>query len=368
MRTSQRLPDAPPPVVHADERTLAAWLRQVGPVLVGFSGGVDSSYLASVAVDVLGPEGVLAVIGRSASYPLEQWRTARAVADRCGIPVLEVDTHELDDPRYAANPNDRCFFCKSELWGRLAPLAATRGMTVVDGTIADDLADWRPGAAAARQHRVRSPLAELGFTKADVRRLSAARALPTAELPSAPCLASRLPYGTPVTVARLRQVEAAEAALRDGGATSDLRVRHHGDLARVELDPALLDGWWNADALRRLRDAVVGTGGYRRVAVDLRGFRSGSLNQLAGLRRAPAARDSATTEELHAATDCVLDRILTVEALGALALLHPAAPLATVLAAGRQRLLAHGESIGHTHVALEILDQPGAPPVAASHA
>ena len=146
------------------EERLHEWLRVRAPVLLGFSGGVDSSYLASVAVEVLGPARVLAVIGRSASYPDAQWGMAREVAARCGVPVLEVDTHELDDPDYVATPSDRCFFCKRELWGRLAPLASARGMTLLDGTNADDLADWRPGARAAADRAVRSPLAELGFT------------------------------------------------------------------------------------------------------------------------------------------------------------------------------------------------------------
>jgi uncharacterized protein len=272
-----------PGVAVADrEHALLAWLRANGPVLLGFSGGVDSAYLASVAVEALGRDGVLAVIGRSASYPAEQWRMAGAVAQQCGVPVLEVDTRELDDPRYAANPSDRCFFCKAELWSRLVPLAAARRMLVVDGTNADDLSDWRPGARAALDARVRSPLAELGFTKAHIRERSAVRGLPTAHVPSAPCLASRLPYGTPVTAGRLAQVERAEAALRARGVTGDLRVRHHGALARVELSPLELAAWAAPARLAELRAAVVGAG-FARVALDLRGFRSGSLNVLGGI-------------------------------------------------------------------------------------
>lgn len=355
------LADAPRPTDAGapDEGALLAWFRRTGPVLVGFSGGVDSSYLAAVAVDALGPSAVLAVVGRSASYPLEQWRVARAIADRCAIPVVELDTHELDDPRYAANPTNRCYFCKSELWTRLAPLAAARGMTLVDGTNADDLADWRPGAAAAREHGVRSPLAEFGFTKADVRRASAARALPTADRPSAPCLASRLPYGTPVTVARLRRVERAEAGLRAIGIEGDLRVRHHGDLARIELAPAALDARWTADGLGEMA-AAVAAADYAEVAVDLLGFRSGSLNLLAGVGVRPGAgghglashRPASSPATSPAPPSIALAASVTVERRGALALLRPTRPLAALLPLGRAALRTVPVPEGCTHVAL----------------
>jgi uncharacterized protein len=266
------------------ESRLRAWLAAQPSVLVGFSGGVDSAYLACVAIETLGAPRVLAVIGRSASYPAEQWAMARDVAARAGLPVLEADTHELADPRYAANPSDRCYFCKTELWNVLGAIARARGIaTIVDGTNADDLGDWRPGSRAALEHAVRSPLADAGLTKAEIRALSERRGIPTWSQPSSPCLSSRLPYGTPVTVERLAQVERAERALRVLGIAGDLRVRHHGDLARVELAPALI-GEWLAPARRRaLRDAVRGAG-FARVAIDLRGFRSGSLNVLAGVR------------------------------------------------------------------------------------
>jgi pyridinium-3,5-biscarboxylic acid mononucleotide sulfurtransferase len=267
----------------AKEGSLVAWLRERGSVLVGYSGGVDSAYLACVALDALGPDRMLAVIGRSASYPAEQWRTAREVADRFGVPVLEVDTDELNDPRYAANPTDRCYFCKGELWSRLAPIAAERGLAVVvDGTNADDLGDWRPGAAAAKEAGVRSPLAELGFTKQQIRRLSRARGLPTHAKPASPCLSSRIPYGTPVTTERLATIERAERSLRELGVEGDLRVRHHGDLARIELGAEEMERWGDATSLAALRDAVRGAG-FARVSLDLRGFRSGSLNVLGGV-------------------------------------------------------------------------------------
>ena len=266
------------------EARLVAWLRAQQSVLVGFSGGVDSAYLACVAVETLGTERAVAVIGRSASYPAAQWTTARDVAARFGVPVVEVDTEEMADPRYAANPSNRCYFCKSELWSRLEPIARARGIAVViDGTNADDGGDHRPGRQAAEERGVRSPLALVGMTKAEIRERSRVRGIPTWQQPSSPCLSSRIPYGTSVTPDRLRQVERAEAALRALGISGDLRVRHHGDLARVELAPDMLDAWLAPDARRRIASAVRETGGFTRVALDLRGFRSGSLNVLHGI-------------------------------------------------------------------------------------
>jgi uncharacterized protein len=265
------------------EQQLAAWLRDRGAVAIGYSGGVDSAYLAAVSVDVLGRENVLAIIGRSASYPESQWANARAVGETIGLRVAEVNTDELNDPRYAANPTNRCYFCKTELWSRLLPVAASAGIvTVADGSNADDVHDHRPGALAAREHGVASPLAEARMTKADIRERSRARGLPTWQQPSSPCLSSRIPYGTPVTVGRLRRVENAEAALRALGVTGDLRVRHFGPLARVELSRAELARWSAPERAAQLCAAVIDAG-YTDVEVDPRGFRSGGLNQLAGI-------------------------------------------------------------------------------------
>ncbi|HKN67000.1 MAG TPA: ATP-dependent sacrificial sulfur transferase LarE [Gemmatimonadaceae bacterium] len=281
------------------EHGLVLWLRARGSALIGFSGGVDSAYLACVAVDALGSANVLAVIGKSASYPEAQWAAARDVARRFDVPVLEVDTDELADPRYAANPTNRCYFCKSELWSRLAPIAKERGLAcVLDGANADDLSDYRPGASAAREWGVLSPLADLGFTKSDIRELSRLRGIPTWRQPSAPCLSSRIPYGTAVTPARLRRVEAAEAALRSLGVEGDLRVRYHGDLARIELPAGDVGRWLAPAAAERLRAAVVAAG-FTRVALDLRGFRSGSLNVLGGVRA--DSGESTPNESLHSA-------------------------------------------------------------------
>jgi pyridinium-3,5-biscarboxylic acid mononucleotide sulfurtransferase len=262
------------------ERALVAWLRERGSALLGFSGGVDSAYLASVAAEALGTERVLAVIGRSASYPEEQWRVARDVAEHVGLRVEEIDTEEMSDPRYVSNPSNRCYFCKTELWDKLVPLARERGFAVViDGTNADDVGGHRPGMRAAREHGVQSPLADVGMTKRDVREQSRLRGLPTWSRPSAPCLSSRLQYGLHVTSERLRQVECAERALRDLGISGDLRVRHHGDLARVELSRDML-ALWLAPVPLRMIVASIRAAGFARVAVDLRGFRSGSLNIL----------------------------------------------------------------------------------------
>lgn len=275
----------------AKEHQLREWLRARGAIAIGYSGGVDSAYLAALAVDVLGADRVLAIIGRSASYPDSQWAAARDVAVQIGLRVVEVETDELNDPRYAANPSNRCYFCKTELWSRLVPTATAHGIdTVADGTNADDLQGHRPGAAAAREGGVVSPLALFRFSKEEIRERSRALGLPTWQQPSSPCLSSRIPYGTPVTVGRLRRVEQAEAALRALGVVGDLRVRHFGELAKVELSPAELARWAPPERRADLEAAVIGAG-YDRVEIDPRGFRSGALNELTTLTRAPLSGD-----------------------------------------------------------------------------
>jgi pyridinium-3,5-biscarboxylic acid mononucleotide sulfurtransferase len=256
-------------------RPLRALVRTYPSALVGYSGGVDSALLAVVLRQELGRDRMVAGVGRSGSYPEAQWRTARSVAERFDVPLLELDTHELEDPDYLANPTNRCFFCKTELWRRLVPEARSRGLAVVcDGTNADDLREHRPGYAAGRAAGVRSPLAEAGLTKADVREAARELGLPVWDAPAAPCLSSRVAYGIPITSPRLAQVERAEAYLRELGVTGDLRVRHHGDRARIEVEPRWVS--WVTKRLGTLTEHLTGLG-FAVVEVDPRGYRRGSL-------------------------------------------------------------------------------------------
>ena len=254
---------------------LESRLASYGRVLLGYSGGVDSALLAVVATRVLGPGRFLAAIGRSASYPEAQWRVAAGLAARFAIPLLEVDTHELSDPRYLANPTNRCYFCKSELWRALGGVAVERGYDVLmDGTNADDLGEHRPGFRAGTERQVKAPLAELGWTKAMVREAAHAQGIPIWDAPAAPCLSSRVAYGLAITPEKLRQVERAEAFLRGLGIPGDLRVRHHGARARIEILPAefgRLTGVWDR-VEARFREL-----GFAAVELDPRGYRRGSL-------------------------------------------------------------------------------------------
>jgi pyridinium-3,5-biscarboxylic acid mononucleotide sulfurtransferase len=255
--------------------SLRALIRELPSVLLGYSGGVDSAFLAVVLRQELGKARMLAVSGRSASYPDAQWQVARQVAIQFDIPLLEIETHELEDANYLANPSNRCFYCKTELWNRLVPLARERGFAVVcDGTNADDLHEHRPGKAAGQQAGVRSPLAEVGLTKAEIRAASRELGLPTWDAPAAPCLSSRVQYGLAITPSRLKQVERGEAFLRELGVAGDLRVRHLGDVARIEVEPSWIP--W-IETRRAAITAHLTTLGFAQVEIDPRGYRRGSL-------------------------------------------------------------------------------------------
>jgi uncharacterized protein len=253
---------------------LRAEIERMGRVVVAFSGGADSALVARVATDVLGPDGALCVTAVSPSLAPEELADCRALAREWGLRWRTVETDELADPEYVANGADRCYHCKASLLAALTPLAQAESAVVVLGVNLDDLGDHRPGQEAAAGRGARFPLVSAGLTKQDVRAVSRRLGLRTWDKPAAACLASRLPYGTPVTLGTLRTVTAAESALRALG-FGQLRVRHYGDLARLELHGDDL-----VTALQRRHEVVaaVKAAGYRYVTLDLEGFRSGNLN------------------------------------------------------------------------------------------
>lgn len=254
-------------------------IRSLERVAVAFSGGVDSMLVLKVAVDVLGPGKVIAITGNSASLARAEFESAKTLAAELGAEHVVLDTGEFENENYLANRENRCYYCKTALYQDIERFIRQRGITeIIDGMNADDHDDWRPGARAAREHAVRSPVAEAGLTKAELRELSRHLGLPTFDKPAGPCLASRVQYGERLTPEKLRMIESCEAFLHDMG-LRECRVRHHNHLARIEVPAQHVARLTEPETRRRIVEHFR-QAGYNYVTLDLQGFRSGSMNEV----------------------------------------------------------------------------------------
>lgn len=252
-------------------------LGELESVIVAYSGGVDSTLLLRVAKD--SAQRVLAVTATSPTYPQSELEQAQRIASSLGVEHLIIESHEMENPQFCANPADRCYYCKSELFSKLRTVADERGFkAVVDGSNAEDLGDFRPGMRAAREYGIRSPLLEAGLTKDEIRELSRYYQLPTWDKPAMACLSSRIPYGEPITPEKVKQIEAGEAFLRSLG-LKEVRLRHHGPIARLEVNPAAFPLLITEGVRERIITTLKNLG-FTYVTLDLEGYRSGSMNEL----------------------------------------------------------------------------------------